>query len=627
MSGFRKSCFAWLTLFVVLVSGSESLDRNCIATADDVLLQTFGASQLQLASRDDDSSIVCECNPVLDKEIAKAKTQLLLPQLVPAHAEGIDMSREAEITELTTVSDGISVLSTRAGQHGETSQVPTEACADFCRGDCECLVPWTERCLVKSCARCLECSSSPNSQSVRAESAPSDTATTENFRTSAGDRNTNSNSQEPARLTPMTAPVSTTPSTATMTARTTTTTTPSRPLTQQEKWSNELATSSLAYKDAGQVLCSGWGDPHYTDFNGGHYAERVSGKYWLVRSEKLQIQVSARNGGGVIGVAVRQGQDTVIMGKKTHVKSGETGLSYNGEQLPWAPFVRPGMMMVADKIPTNDELWSKHTNTRNGGIHAGTTMWTLKLMNGVQVHFRDDIWALFLVQMPLEQSLGVTRGYCMTASTWKKKNLHLVRSWYDDEDDLFVPKAELLDVQGQDMEPSLNSDDLDSLEPPKECPEELRLKAEKACAGIPENDVRAGCVSDVCVMHDVAVAEDAWAFEELEMADGKGIPVLDGPGTCVDVENRSYSTFNTRGITTKKECVDALSAVALIEGVHGAQLQEGSSCQIVMDPGVDLAIPGKQAGWGVGSSITKGEGSGMVSGGSGEDGWLCWKVN
>jgi len=282
------------------------------------------------------------------------------------------------------------------------------------------------------------------------------------------------------------------------------------------------------------------------------------------------------------------------------------------------------MMMVEDKIPANHQLWDKHTNKRPGWILAGTTMWTLKLMNGVQVHFRDATWALFLVQMPKEQSLGVG-GYCADPITrgWHKKK-RLVR---EKEDNLFLRKAELLDVQGQDMEPSLNSDDLDSLEPPKECPEELRVKAEKACAHIPENDVRAGCVSDVCVIHDVAVAEDAWAFEDLEMADGKGIPVLDGPGTCVDGENRSYSTFNTRGITTKKECVDALSAVALIEGVHGAQLQEGSSCQIVMDPGVDLAIPGKQAGWGVGSSITKGEGSGMVSGGSGEDGWLCWKVN
>jgi hypothetical protein len=158
------------------------------------------------------------------------------------------------------------------------------------------------------------------------------------------------------------------------------------------------------------------------------------------------------------------------------------------------------------------------------------------------------------------------------------------------------------------------------------CSQELRSQAEKACEHIPEEHLRKDCVFDVCVMKDLSMANASDAFEILEVEEGKGVPILEGNGRCLDSQNRSYSSLDVPGASSEMACMEALRAAAAVPEVRGAQLREGAVCEILADPDVDMGkAEGPRLSWG--TSGARGLGQGIVGTSSGDEEWTCWKVN
>jgi len=170
-----------------------------------------------------------------------------------------------------------------------------------------------------------------------------------------------------------------------------------------------------------------------------------------------------------------------------------------------------------------------------------------------------------------------------------------------------------------------------------ECAPELLKKAKEGCNHIPEEVVRQACIYDVCATSDTNFITDSAFAEILEIQAGRGVPVYDGKGRCLDYQGQRYNAFQTKDRVTDEQCIEALRAMYEAKGddVRGAQRGQGSDspCQILADPGVDLSDADIAGGWDLESDddTSVKEGSGLVSGHSDSEesgsGWSCWKLN
>jgi len=109
-----------------------------------------------------------------------------------------------------------------------------------------------------------------------------------------------------------------------------------------------------------------------------------------------------------------------------------------------------------------------------------------------------------------------------------------------------------------------------------------------------------------------------------EKVNSRGIPIFRGPGWCTDVAGEPYVAFNT-SLTSVEECTDVLRSLSLAWGVVGAQIHRDSSCQILMQKGTDPTHVSIRGGWGA-KDEHSGQGVGMVSDTSGDEGWACWQM-
>merc|ERR1719235_1373587 len=93
----------------------------------------------------------------------------------------------------------------------------------------------------------------------------------------------------------------------------------------------------------------------------------------------------------------------------------------------------------------------------------------------------------------------------------------------------------------------------------KACPPSRLQKAEKACQHIPEMDIRASCIFDVCQTDSSEIAKDAILMEALKVAHGKDVPEFVGHGQCVDQKKQTYSVAAVKkGFETSTDCLKLL---------------------------------------------------------------------
>merc|ERR1719235_1288670 len=161
----------------------------------------------------------------------------------------------------------------------------------------------------------------------------------------------------------------------------------------------------------------------------------------------------------------------------------------------------------------------------------------------------------------------------------------------------------------------------------KDCPEELKKKAEHYCHQIPEKSVHEGCIFDVCTTNTTFAAIDSFILEILKVKFGKNIVEFEGSGRCLDQDSMPYTTLTNLGEMSRASCIAVIEQAKGIEGVQGIQigwpsgpgegppggdleagLHEGPdasiTCQIVAEPDKQYdALPGgpwgnKEAGTG-----------------------------
>lgn len=183
------------------------------------------------------------------------------------------------------------------------------------------------------------------------------------------------------------------------------------------------------------------------------------------------------------------------------------------------------------------------------------------------------------------------------------------------------------DQRGQDESDGLDTLDRGLSEAIVDCPPHLKAHAIKTCQDVPEEAVRSACVFDVCVTGVVNVSKASYGMEMMEAIAGKGIPVLDGTGKCLDSLGKRYSSYQKKDVLNAEQCEGALRTAANSDAVRdvvrGAQ-HWVDTCEILTEPDTE-EVMAKWGGDGL-SGITKDEGSGIVGSSSGEKGWRCWKV-
>jgi len=157
------------------------------------------------------------------------------------------------------------------------------------------------------------------------------------------------------------------------------------------------------------------------------------------------------------------------------------------------------------------------------------------------------------------------------------------------------------------------------------CHTDLLTIAERRCREVANVQMREECILDVCATGLVGAADSVVAAELLETkVNARGIPLLVGAGRCLDVVGRQYLAISTQ-LDEAEECKDVLRSLAFTEGVVGAQLQEGGSCQVLVEPGADYAAVSITHGWGE-MVDDEAQGHGIICGVSDEENWACWQL-
>lgn len=407
--------------------------------------------------------------------------------------------------------------------------------------------------------------------------------------------------------------------------------------------STALATSCEDMPKIG--LCAAFGDPHFVTFDGAHTVFTAQMPIWLVRSERVLIQSLSKNSAGsihavAIGGDFLQGSRLVIMkdtpwslqafydGQRVLAETEDEfhveGLFDAYRRSTWnASLHNEGLLKVRTQMRFNVGPWpERFMATPVGGLYL------FRLPENVEVTITGVDSMSVVITMPPQS--GGQSGYCgdfngdvnndfeQRHSSFHKsvgENLGPVGS----EDLLF--DAALLDGQGS-ITPALDPDRIMD-----QCNDWLKDMAEQRCRSLFNTQMRLDCIFDVCSTGLISAAEGAMSAEMLEeKVDSRGIPVFMGQGRCLDLQGHPYIAFGTT-LVSREDCTNVLRSLADTDGVQGAQLQENSTCQILVESGSDPAQVPIKGGWMplVSDSMTA-TGHGIISNVTEQEEWSCWQL-
>jgi len=394
-------------------------------------------------------------------------------------------------------------------------------------------------------------------------------------------------------------------------------------------------------------MCAIFGDPHFVTFDGAHTVLMSSMPIWLVKSQDVWIQALSKDADGKLeAIAVGGpflGNKTLIVGKT----APEVVEAYfDGEKI---------LSQERDKFEVSGVVEGHRSPTWNATLHnddALAVRTQIKFAVGPwPERFLDPVGGLFLFKLPKNVELTITGidfmsvvltmppqadqgGYCgnfngdveddfqptgLSFHTPIGKDLGAV----DSADLLFDPAKWML---GNAQPALLEVKKLDPAKVLEECTEDMKAQAKSKCQVITDAHKREACVFDICATGQASAANAMIAAEILEeKVNSRGIPSRMGKGKCLDAAGREYVAYTAKKLSSAKGCKKILRSLSLRGGVMGAQLQKGSTCQILVQDGADpteVRIPG---GWD--SKTNEGaSGYGMISDTTREAGWTCWQL-
>merc|ERR1712012_1488877 len=125
----------------------------------------------------------------------------------------------------------------------------------------------------------------------------------------------------------------------------------------------------------------------------------------------------------------------------------------------------------------------------------------------------------------------------------------------------------------------------------RDCRAEVLEMAQGRCRRVvADARMQEECIFDVCATGLISAADGVLSMEILEeKVNARGIPLLMGQGQCLDSIGQTYVALGTN-LLTAADCKDVLRSLMLYGGVRGAQLQNGHTCQILVDGDTDLLM-------------------------------------
>jgi len=420
------------------------------------------------------------------------------------------------------------------------------------------------------------------------------------------------------------------------------------------------ATTTTTTTTPPTALCAAFGDPHFITFDGAHTTFVGNWVLWLVKSESVWIQIiSKESTGKLMGIAFggpfMQGH-TLALHKEED--EGPILTAFDGQRIlngSVDEFHLPGVLDAwraeswQDGLHNSDVLalrtrakfdigpWpNRFTGAPAGGLFL------LRLPGRVEVTLTGVDFISAVVSMPPQQ--GGQGGYCGNFNGNADDDAEPVAPSWDraigpdllgvpDSENLFLSAtASLLGVAADRGAPAVASPPraqslLDVQHKLTECPEDLRLQAEQACAQLLDARIRQDCVFDACMSGSLKSVAGTFAADILQEAvNARGVPTFLGHGECLDSQGRKYHAFATKA-RTDEACTALLRKLASVRGVLGAQLLRGSACEVLVDTGVDPTSELIQGGWGSSAEPQGAPGQGLISATTSDAAWNCWQLN
>mmetsp|Transcript_23732 Transcript_23732/g.62543 ORF Transcript_23732/g.62543 Transcript_23732/m.62543 type:complete len:612 (-) Transcript_23732:229-2064(-) len=402
--------------------------------------------------------------------------------------------------------------------------------------------------------------------------------------------------------------------------------------------------------------CAVFGDPHFITFDGGHTTYVGDRIIWLVRSQDVWIQAVSRDStGNFVGMAISgpfMKDHKLIVYNMTD--GGPLRVTYDGKR------VLNGAEEDEVDIPNTVHGWRKRD--WNGSMHDSKILELRTEMKFDIGPFPERFLGspeggLFLFRFPGYVEITITgvdfmsavitmppqdsqSGYCGNFNGEANDDFSaVVPSWN-------TPIGEGLDAVAESENLFQDSEILGLLASDakihKSKPRTLRsmakrvelcqspdfkAQAEQACAHVSDQRMHADCVFDICETGDLAAAQGTLAAEIMQLKVNPRASVsFIGAGNCQDSDGHRYSTWQTEDVRTEADCMKLLQDLALTQGVVGAELKRTSTCQVLVEAGVDLSGNAAIAQWKQGGPLAENgeKGSGLITGSTDDPAWSCW---